>query len=172
MIGFALAALPQKLLAEVVGVVLEIVLVAGIAVHFTAAHYEAKEAAAMAAAAQATASAAIAAQTETARRVAAQEGITHDAQVQAAVATADAASAAHARDALRVQLDAYVSASRGPRDPGSAALSAPTGDPIGVLADVLGRADDRAGRLAVIADQSRVAGRACERAYDALTPSQ
>jgi hypothetical protein len=37
-----------------------------------------------------------------------------------------------------------------------------------VLADVLGRADDRAGELAAALDASRAAGLACERAYDAL----
>ncbi len=41
------------------------------------------------------------------------------------------------------------------------------GDPIGVLADVLGRADQRAGELAAIADSSRIRGLACEAQYDA-----
>lgn len=51
----------------------------------------------------------------------------------------------------------------------TADVGAPTGDHIGVLADVLGRADKRAGELADIADARYIAGRACERAYDALT---
>lgn len=42
-----------------------------------------------------------------------------------------------------------------------------TDDPIGVLAHVLGRADARAGLLADIAEQRYIAGRACEREYDA-----
>jgi hypothetical protein len=41
-----------------------------------------------------------------------------------------------------------------------------TDDPIGVLAHVLGRADERAGILADIAEQRGIAGRACEREYD------
>lgn len=46
-------------------------------------------------------------------------------------------------------------------------LRAATGDPIGVLADVLGRADERAGLLADLADRRYIAGRACEREYEA-----
>ncbi len=38
----------------------------------------------------------------------------------------------------------------------------------GVLSDMLGRADQRAGELAKIADQSRIAGEACQREYDYL----
>lgn len=73
-------------------------------------------------------------------------------------ADADAAG----RD-LRVRLAGAVAAARA-----AAAGSAPTGDPIGVLADVLVRADDRAAVLADFADRSRAAGLACERSYDAL----
>ncbi|RYF54289.1 MAG: DUF2514 family protein [Comamonadaceae bacterium] len=46
--------------------------------------------------------------------------------------------------------------------------SAAAYDPIGVLAEVLIRIDGRAGRLAEIADASRIAGQLCERSYDAL----
>lgn len=42
----------------------------------------------------------------------------------------------------------------------------PGGDPIGVLAVVLGELDDRAGAVGGYADQLRIAGLACERAYD------
>lgn len=45
--------------------------------------------------------------------------------------------------------------------------STPGEDPIGVLADVLGRADQRAGELAAIADERRIRGLACESQYDA-----
>jgi len=51
-------------------------------------------------------------------------------------------------------------------DPTAANLGAPASDPIGVLADVLGRADTRAQQLADIADQRGAAGSACEAAYD------
>lgn len=74
-------------------------------------------------------------------------------------AAADAAS----RD-LRVRLAGAVAAARA----ASAAGGEAAGDPIGVLADVLGRADERAGVLAGYADQTRAAGLACERSYEAL----
>lgn len=54
-------------------------------------------------------------------------------------------------------------------NPAAASSGPPAGDPIGVLADVLSRADERAGELARIADERGTAGAACERAYDALT---
>ena len=106
---------------------------------------------------------------ETQRRVAEQQGIAHDAQLQAGAASAAAARAAAERDAFRVRLSAFVAANRGPANPPAAAGSAPAADPLGVLADVLGRADDRAQSLAAYADQARIAGLACERAYDSLT---
>ena len=42
MIGFALNLLPQKLLAESVGVLLEVAVVAGVSYHYTAQHYQSK----------------------------------------------------------------------------------------------------------------------------------
>lgn len=51
-------------------------------------------------------------------------------------------------------------------NPTAANLGTPASDPIGVLADVLGRADSRAQQLADIADQRGAAGSACEAAYD------
>jgi hypothetical protein len=53
-------------------------------------------------------------------------------------------------------------------DPATAELRTPADDPIGVLADVLGRADKRASVLADIADRRGIAGRACERAYQVM----
>jgi len=170
MIGAALNLLPQKLLAEALGLALEAALVAGLTWHLAAQHYETKLAAEHEAQAAAVAAAAASAAEETNRRVSAQQEIAHEAQQQAQHAAADAADAARARDALRVQLDAFVRAHRGPADPTAAAGSAPAGDPIGVLADVLSRADERAGVLADLADRRGVAGAACERAYDSLMP--
>nr|WP_197065167.1 DUF2514 family protein [Delftia sp. ZNC0008] len=54
------------------------------------------------------------------------------------------------------------------RSAATAAEREATADAIGVLADVLGRADERAGVLASTADQARVRGAACERAFDAV----
>lgn len=109
--------------------------------------------------------------TKSAQIVATQQGVIHDAQVQASASSAAAARAAAARDAFRVQLDAYVSASRGPHYPGPASGSEAIsgGDPIGVLADVLGRADARADITEGVADARRIRATACERAYDALS---
>ena len=50
----------------------------------------------------------------------------------------------------------------------AAGASAPAADPIGMLADVLGRADARAGKLAEYADRARIAGDACVSAYESL----
>lgn len=106
---------------------------------------------------------------KSAQIVATQQGVIHDAQLQAGAASAAAARASAERDAFRVRLNAYLSASRGPRLAPPASGSAPAADPLDVLADVLGRADDRAQALAAYADQARIAGLACERSYDSLT---
>jgi hypothetical protein len=75
------------------------------------------------------------------------------------------ADAGRAADRLRNAATALARTCEGAN---TADVGAPTGDPIAVLADVLGRADKRAGELADIADARYIAGRACERAYDAL----
>ena len=81
-------------------------------------------------------------------------------------ARADAAAAASAADGLRKQVAVLVERAR---QPAVAAGSTPTGDAVDLLADVLGRADERAGELAEYADRARIAGQQCERDYDALT---
>ncbi|WP_414224895.1 DUF2514 family protein [Cupriavidus necator] len=49
--------------------------------------------------------------------------------------------------------------------------TAAAGDPLDVLTDVLSRADKRAGRVGCIyANTARIAGVACERAYNSLMP--
>ena len=72
---------------------------------------------------------------------------------------------------LRKQLDAIAQRYRAlvaaGADSPAAGQQPPAGDPIGVLADVLGRADRRAGVLAAFADAAHAAGLACERDYDA-----
>jgi len=105
---------------------------------------------------------------ETQRRVTEQQGIVRDAQLQAGAASAAAARAASERDAFRVRLNAFVESNRGPGHP-TAAAGGEAGDPIGVLAQVLGATDDFAGRVAAEADANRIAGLACERAYDSLS---
>lgn len=102
------------------------------------------------------------------RRVAEQVKSTNDAIRQLHEAQASARAADAARRELLARITAITNAARSPRDPASVAAGASAGDPILLLADVLGRADQRAGDLAQYADAARVAGQKCERDYDAL----
>lgn len=102
---------------------------------------------------------------ETQRRLDAQEENQRAHDKELAQAQADAAVAHAAADRLQRQLAAFVAASR---HPAAGSVGTPAGDPIGVLADVLSRADKRAGILAAYADAARAAGLQCERNYDAL----
>lgn len=91
-------------------------------------------------------------------------------RAQSALA-ADRDRARAAEHRLRDQLATLVNRYRADRAPGANPAAAghqpPAGDAIGVLADVLGRADQRAGILADAADRAHAAGLACERDYDA-----
>lgn len=119
---------------------------------------------------EAAASASAAALTETARRIAAQEEITREAQQRAASAALDAASAARAADGLRAQLREYTARSRAASSNPTATASCPsTAEAVSLLSEMLAESDDRAGIYAQAADESRNAGLACERSYDALT---
>ncbi len=95
------------------------------------------------------------ARAEEQRRTAAQQEIAEDAANQRDRARAAAAAAASAADGLRKQVAVLVGRAR---HSAVATGSAPAGDPIGVLADVLGSIDDRAGELAEYADRARIAG--------------
>jgi hypothetical protein len=108
-------------------------------------------------------------QAKAAKIAADQQGIAHDAKLQADAARAGAARASAARDSLRLQLNAYVLAHRGASSPAASNGGAPAGDPIGVLAQVLGEADDFATGVAAEADANRIAGLACERSYSTLS---
>lgn len=111
------------------------------------------------------------ARAEEQRRTAEVQKAADEAREREAQALADAAAANATGQRLRDRLAAL--AARGGQaasDPGPATGGPPAGDPIGVLAGVLARADERAGILAQYADAARTAGLACERAYDALTP--
>lgn len=87
---------------------------------------------------------------------------------------ADRAAAAAAADRLREQLATVTrAASAGARvaagDAASLARERAAADATTrVLADVLQRADDRAGALADFADRAHAAGLACQRAYDSV----
>ena len=81
-------------------------------------------------------------------------------------ARADAAAAASTADGLRKQVAELIERSRGSA---ASARGPATGDALDLLADVLGRTDEAAGEFARIADERGIAGRQCERDYDALT---
>ncbi|WP_322038441.1 DUF2514 family protein [Burkholderia cenocepacia] len=99
------------------------------------------------------------------RRLAKQKEIATDAAKERDQAVADAAAADGAADGLRKQVAALVDRAK---HSGVVAGGPTTGDALDLLADVFGRADARAGELASIADKRGVAGRQCERSYDAL----
>ncbi|ALD90296.1 hypothetical protein CR3_1054 [Cupriavidus gilardii CR3] len=104
------------------------------------------------------------------RRLFEQAEIANAAKKEAARARADArdADADAVAGRLRKRVADLVATNRAGGDSAATSGSTAAGDPIGVLADVLERADRRAGILAEYADAARVAGRACERAYGAL----
>ncbi|AJY19158.1 DUF2514 domain-containing protein [Burkholderia multivorans] len=102
---------------------------------------------------------------EYSRQLAAQQGIATDAAKERDQARADAAVADGVADGLRKQVAALVADTR---RAGAAAGSPATGDALDLLADLFGRADERAGDLAKIADERGIAGQQCERSYDAL----
>lgn len=105
------------------------------------------------------------------RRIGVKDATIQAAQDAAAAARGDAVTARLAGNSLRESTEALVERARAAGwRAGAGAGSAATDDPIGVLADVLGRADQRAGILAEYADASRIAGQACERSYNSLTP--
>jgi hypothetical protein len=112
-----------------------------------------------------------AARLEEQRRTAAQTEIANAATKDLEGARADAAAANDVSGRLRQRVAELLAAGRAAGNPAAASASSPADDPIGMLADVLSQADQRAGILAEYADAARIAGQACERAYDALMPS-
>lgn len=91
----------------------------------------------------------------------------HQAQVTRLAADKAIADAAAGKLRQRVA-DLVAHAREAAAHPSAAAASASTDDPIGVLADVLERADARAGSMAAIADARGAAGELCEKLYDSL----
>jgi len=99
------------------------------------------------------------------RRQAAIEGVQNAANEKIAAASADAAASAAVAVRLRAQVERLR---RAASDPVATGTGPATGDPIGVLAVMFGELDDRAGVLAGYADRARIAGLACEAAYDGV----
>jgi len=93
--------------------------------------------------------------------------VRNDAQKQIKLAAADAADAQSAADSLQLEVNKLL-AGRAALNSRVAAGGSAIRDLTTVLADLRQRADQRAGDLATIADASRIAGKACERSYDAL----
>jgi hypothetical protein len=94
---------------------------------------------------------------------------THGKEIEAVLVDLDRARAAGGVASGRLRDAAQAAAARARAacaDSTASAVRETAGDAIGVLADVLGRADERAGILADLADRRGIAGRACERAYD------
>ena len=92
---------------------------------------------------------------------------------QALIDTAAAAVTAANRESDRLRsaadgLASRIAASQAGGNSCTAAASAAATRAVMVLADVLKRADQRAGDLATVADQARARGLTCEQAYDAL----
>lgn len=87
-------------------------------------------------------------------------------------ATADAAAARASADSLRGAADdlaARLAVSEASGNSCTAAASKAATRAALVLADVLKRADQRAGDLATVADQARARGLTCEQAFDSLS---
>ena len=103
------------------------------------------------------------------RRLFEQAEIANAAKKEADQARADARAADAVAGRLRQRVTDLVAASQSGGDPAATSGSPAAVDSLGVLADVLQRADRRAGILAEYADAARIAGEACERAYGALT---
>lgn len=83
-----------------------------------------------------------------------------------AAAGSDAVHARTAYDRLQHDVAEFVTAHRVAAQARAAAGNgAPDTSAADLLADLRGRADHRAGELAEIADQARIRGAACERAY-------
>lgn len=101
------------------------------------------------------------------------EKIRADAQKQIQDAQADARDADAASDRLRKQADRLAkSIGSCPANTGTANGSQTGTNPSILLADLLSRADEEAGRMAALADRARAAGSACERAYNTLSTNQ
>ena len=107
--------------------------------------------------------------TEEQRRSAAVTKEATDAQTRITSLEDDLRRAAGAADSLRAAADGAARRARASACAAAPSPGQPGADAIGVLVDVLGRADQRAGVLAEHADRLRIAGIACERSYDALT---
>lgn len=115
--------------------------------------------------------AATAALAEGTRRFTALWEILNETQADRDRARADAAGAADAGVSLRRRIAALTAGCRAATGDSAPADGSPPADATAdLLADVQRRLDEAADGIARHADESHIAGRACERAYDALKP--
>ena len=104
------------------------------------------------------------------RRQAEIDKVRDHAQEEIAQAQADAVTAGLESGRLREQARRLAArANQCASNPGAAQGGSAAGHPAMVLADLLSRADERAGELAAAYDRARASGLACERAYLSLT---
>lgn len=155
---------PLALKAIVVALLLA-ALAIGIAV-YTAHQRELGAANAVAAQNAKDLTASIANQAISAQRVASVQEKANAADQQASAARADAVSAHSSADRLLQRVAALQRASAA--HPVASSASAPTDAADAVCADVLSRVVTAARLLGDAADQSRIAGLACQQSYDAL----
>jgi len=104
-------------------------------------------------------------QVEQRRQVAVNE-VGENARVQGAAVAADVSGADAAGDRVRTAADQLARVGAACGDPGIASRGEAAARAAGLLSDMLKRADERAGILAAAYDRARVAGLACEAAYD------
>nr|WP_298113876.1 DUF2514 family protein [uncultured Pseudomonas sp.] len=114
--------------------------------------------------------AALAALQETKRRMAAIDEVQKDAEQQLEAARADAAGAGAALERLQQRLTAAEQRSRAAGNTITTQLGQAAESAARVRAELLGGMGKMAGLYADQADRSRIAGTACERSYDALSP--
>lgn len=99
-------------------------------------------------------------------------GISIDAKRSADAANAAARTSDLVADGLRKQLGQYVAVARGSATADGSTPTPSGADPLDLLSGVFTRADQAAGDLARFADAAHIAGLACERSYDTLSPAQ
>lgn len=110
----------------------------------------------------------LAALQETKRRIAASEEVQKDAEQQLEAARSDAAGAGAALERLQKRLAAAEQRSRAAGNTITAQLSQAAEADSRVRTELLGRLGALAQLYAGAADESRIAGQACVRAYDSL----
>jgi hypothetical protein len=99
------------------------------------------------------------------------EGVANDGQKKVDMARADAERAGAAERRLQERVAAFLSAiNRAASDSGIAPTGTAAADPSVLLADLFGRARERARLLGKFADDSHARGQTCERYADGLQP--